>query len=149
MGAIFRDENMKEQTMIMGCYGIGVSRTAAAAIEQSNDKDGIIWPMAIAPYTVVVVPANDEDEAQMRTAEKIYSELSQSDKFQNEVVLDDRPGRLGMKLKDADLIGFPIKIIVGKALKEGKVEIKLRKSGEVKLVDVDRVVEEIKKILVP
>ncbi len=133
MNAVYLDENNKEKPFIMGCYGIGIGRTAAAAIEQSNDKDGIIWPFALAPYLAVIVPANSEDLEQMQAAEKIYNDLSV------EVVLDDRPGRIGPKLKDADLIGFPIKIIVGKSLKEGKVEIKLRKTGETTLVEIPKI----------
>lgn len=143
MNATYLDENNKENPFIMGCYGIGIGRTAAAAIEQSYDKDGIIWPMAIAPYKFIIVPANDEDELQRTTAEKIYLDLSNLKEFKNEVVLDDRAGRLGVKLKDADLIGFPVKIIVGKSLKEGNVEIKHRATGETKIVAVDKVVSEI------
>src|SRR3989339_480234 len=142
MKATYLDENNEEKPFIMGCYGIGVGRTAAAAIEQSHDKDGIIWPMAIAPYKIIIVPVNAEDPEQFVAAEKIYNELTHQ-----ETVLDDRPGRLGMKLKDADLIGFPIKVIIGKALKDGKIEIKLRKSGEVKLVEIGKIVEEINDLL--
>ncbi|MBI5698847.1 proline--tRNA ligase [Candidatus Saganbacteria bacterium] len=141
MKATYLDEGNQEKTLIMGCYGIGVGRTAAAAIEQSNDKDGIIWPMAIAPYLVDIVPANTEEPEQMRVAQDIYKALGR------EAVLDDRPERIGVKLKDADLIGFPVKVIIGKALKEGKVEIKLRKTGEVKLVEVGKAAEEVAKLV--
>jgi len=141
MKATYLDENNQEKPYIMGCYGIGVGRTAAAAIEQSYDKDGIIWPKAIAPYLVDVVPANSEDAEQMKVAEEIYKAIG------SEVVLDDRSERIGVKLKDADLIGFPIKIIIGKALKEGKVEIKLRKTGETKLVEIAKAAEEVAKLV--
>jgi prolyl-tRNA synthetase len=116
----------------MGCYGIGIGRTAAAAIEQKHDADGIIWPVSIAPYQVAVVPVNFEELEQRSAAEKIYQELQAAGV---DVVLDDRRSRIGMKLKDIDLIGFPLKIIVGpKGLKEGKVECKSRATGEIKLI---------------
>jgi len=145
MKANFIDENNQEKPFIMGCYGVGVGRTAAAAIEQKNDKDGIIWPISIAPYQVAVIPVNFDEKDQREVAEKIYKELSVEGV---EVVLDDRPGRVGMKLKDMDLIGFPIKIIIGpKGLKEGKVELKLRSTGEMKLVDKGEVLQEVLGIL--
>jgi len=144
MGCVFLDDSNKEQTMIMGCYGVGIGRTAQAAIEQNNDKDGIIWPVPLAPFRVAVVPVNSTIEEQMNVARRIYDE---GQKAGLEMLLDDREQRVGVKLKDMDLMGIPIKIIIGKALKEGKVEIKLRKSGEVKLVPVDQAVEEVKKLL--
>lgn len=141
MQAHYLDEANKEKPFIMGCYGVGVGRTAAAAIEQKNDKDGIIWPVSIAPYQVIVVPVNFDEKDQRETAEKIYKELQVEGV---EVVLDDRPGRVGMKLKDADLIGFPIKIIVGpKGLKEGKVELKLRTAKDAKMVAKEEVLKEV------
>lgn len=147
MQATFLDESNRSVTYIMGCYGIGIGRTAAASIEQNNDKDGIIWPASIAPYIVAIVPVNAEEKEQMQVAEQIYNDLKSS-KIKNDVVLDDRPGRLGMKLKDIDLIGFPIKIIVGpKGLKEGKVEVKLRKTGEVKMTPIDKVKEVVEEII--
>lgn len=133
MNAVYLDENNLEKPFIMGCYGIGVSRIVAAAIEQGNDKDGIIWPQAIAPYTHVVIPANSDDFEQMSVADKIYNALRTA----HYPLLDDRPGRIGAKLKDADLIGIPKKVIVGKYLKENKVEIKDRRTGEAKLVDIN------------
>jgi len=142
MNCVYLDENNKEQPMIMGCYGIGVGRTAQAAIEQSHDSDGIVWPMPIAPYQVAVIPVNNTVAEQMDVAQKIYDQLRGTG---YEVLLDDREQRAGVKLKDIDLIGIPIKIIIGKALKDGKVEIKLRKSGEVALVPVDQAIEEVKK----
>ena len=122
--------------MIMGCYGIGIARTAQAAIEQNRDKDGLIWPMALAPFQVALVPVNVNTQEQMDVANKIYQAALQAG---IDVLLDDRDQRVGVKLKDIDLIGIPIKIIIGKALKEGKVEIKLRQSGEVSLVEVEKV----------
>lgn len=123
MGAIYRDENMKEQTMIMGCYGIGVSRTLAAIVEQNYDEDGIIWPMAIAPYEVVITVVNTKDEVQMKLSEQIYLQLKRGG---IDVLLDDRAERPGVKFKDADLIGIPIRITVGKKAGENIVEYKLR-----------------------
>ena len=111
--ATFLDENGKENILQMGCYGIGVSRTISAAVEQNFDENGIIWPKAIAPYTVVIVPVQIKDEAQMNAAEKLYHELQQKG---IDVMLDDRNERVGVKFKDADLIGYPIRITVGKKL---------------------------------
>jgi prolyl-tRNA synthetase len=144
MGCVYLDDNNKEKPMIMGCYGIGIGRTAQAAIEQNNDKDGIIWPVPLAPFQAAVVPVNSTIKEQMEVAQNIY------DKGQGtglDMLLDDREQRVGVKLKDIDLIGIPVKIIIGKALKDGKVEIKMRKSGEVKLVPKDKAVEEVKAFL--
>lgn len=128
LGASFLDENGKAQDIVMGCYGIGVSRTMAAAIEQNNDADGIVWPVSIAPYHVVVVPVSAKDETQMTMAENIYQDLLVSGM---EVVLDDRNERPGVKFKDADLIGYPVRITIGpKTLEQGGVEIRLRHNGE-------------------
>lgn len=133
--ATYLDENGKEQPMVMGCYGVGVSRTMAAAIEQNNDKDGMIWPVAIAPYEVLVVPVNTKDEASTAKAEEIYSTLL---KAGVETVIDDRNERPGVKFKDADLIGYPLRVVVGpKTLAEGKIEVKVRKNGEVHMLPVD------------
>ena len=128
LGATFLDENGKEKPLVMGCYGIGVGRTMAAAIEQHNDEHGIIWPRSIAPYEVVIVPVNAKTPEQMTLAEKIYKELRSAG---IDVILDDRKDRAGVKFKDADLIGYPLRITVGpKALEEGKIELKVRRSGE-------------------
>lgn len=135
MYATFLDENGKEKPMVMGCYGVGVSRTMAAAIEQNNDKDGMIWPAAIAPYEVLVVPVNTKDEASTQKAEEIYAQLQ---KAGIETVIDDRNERPGVKFKDADLIGYPLRIVVGpKTLAEGKMEIKVRRTGEVQMMPLD------------
>lgn len=126
--ATFLDENGKEKLLVMGCYGIGVSRTMAAAIEQNNDENGIIWPRAIAPFEVVVVPVNAKDEAQLSLAEEIYNGLKANGA---DALLDDRKDRAGVKFKDADLIGYPLRITVGpKAVNEDTVELKIRRNGE-------------------
>lgn len=133
--AVYLDEAGKEQPMQMGCYGVGVSRTMAAAIEQNNDKDGMIWPAAIAPYEVLVVPVNTKDIVSTAKAEEIYTALCQAGL---EAVIDDRNERPGVKFKDADLIGYPLRVVVGpKTLAEGNVEIKVRRSGEVHLLPAD------------
>ncbi len=143
MKATFLSEEGKEKPCVMGCYGIGVGRTAAAAIEQSNDKDGIIWPISIAPYHVVVVPVNVSEKDQKNIATEVYENLFEEG---IEVLLDDRDERIGVRLKDVDLIGIPIKVIIGpKGLAQGKVEIKLRATGETKLVKKEEVLEEVKK----
>lgn len=132
--ATFLDENGKEKLLVMGCYGIGVSRTMAAAIEQNNDENGIIWPKAIAPFEVVVVPVNAKNEEQLALAEEIYAELK---KTGVDVLLDDRKDRAGVKFKDADLIGYPLRITIGpKAVAEDTIELKVRRDGEV--VNVNR-----------
>lgn len=135
MKATFLDENGKEQPMVMGCYGIGVGRTMAAAVEQNNDKDGMIWPAAIAPYQVLVVPVNVKDADSNAKAEAIYNELLDAGL---EVVIDDRKERPGVKFKDADLIGYPLRVVVGpKTLQTGELEVKIRKSGEVKMLPLN------------
>lgn len=123
LGLNYLDENGKSQVVIMGCYGIGVTRCLAAAIEQNYDDNGIIWPVSIAPYHVIVTPVNYKDEEQAKLAEDIYNQLM--DKGMD-VLLDDRAERAGVKFKDADLIGIPVRIVVGKKCGEGIVEYKLR-----------------------
>lgn len=126
--ATFLDESGKEKPLVMGCYGIGVGRTMAAAIEQNNDKDGIIWPRAIAPFEVVVVPVNAKVPEQLELAEQIYSELKA---VGVDVLLDDRKERAGVKFKDCDLIGYPLRVTVGlKTVEEGTIELRIRKTGE-------------------
>ena len=141
MKCVYLDENNQEKVMIMGCYGIGIGRTAAAAIEQNNDKDGIIWPLPLAPFQVAVVPANTSEKDQIEAAEKIYNECQS---LGIEALLDDRDERMGVKLKDIDLIGIPYKLIVGRALKEGKVEIKSRKTAETHIIPKDEAAEWLK-----
>lgn len=136
LGCTYLDRDGKTHPMVMGCYGIGITRTVAASIEQNHDKDGIIWPVAIAPYEVVIVPANNKDEGVMNAARHLYDEMEDC---RDEVILDDRDERAGIKFKDADLIGYPIRVTIGKKLKEsGLVEVRLRRSGvvsEVALAD--------------
>ncbi len=127
MNAVYLDANGKTQPYIMGCYGIGVTRTAAAAVEAHHDEWGIKWPLAIAPYHVVVVPVSTQDETQMKFANEIYEKLLGAGV---EVVLDDRNERPGVKFKDADLIGFPYRITVGKTIADGNVEFVERSNGE-------------------
>lgn len=144
--ATYLDENGKEQPMVMGCYGVGVSRTMAAAIEQNYDDNGIIWPIEIAPYHVLVVPVNTKDEASAAKAEEIYMQLKKVDL---ETVIDDRNERPGVKFKDADLIGYPLRVVVGpKTLTEGKLEVKIRKTGEIRYLPLDGdYVQDIKNII--
>lgn len=127
MGATYADENQKEQPIVMGCYGIGVTRTLAAVVEQHHDENGIIWPMSVAPYHVIITLVKPDDEVQAAAAEKIYKELLAAGV---EVLLDDRKERPGVKFKDADLLGIPVRITVGKLAGEGKVEYKLRRDAE-------------------
>ena len=144
--ATYLDENGKEQPMVMGCYGVGVSRTMAAAIEQNYDDNGIIWPIEIAPYHVLVVPVNTKDAASAAKAEEIYMQLK---KVGLETVIDDRNERPGVKFKDADLIGYPLRVVVGpKTLTEGKLEVKIRKTGEIRYLPLDGdYVQDIKNII--
>ena len=128
MNAVYTDIDGKAKPYIMGCYGIGISRTAAAAVEAHYDEHGIKWPLAIAPYHAIVIPVSTKDELQMKVANDIYTTLK---KHGVEVVIDDRDERAGVKFKDADLIGFPYRITVGKTISEGLVEFKERESGEV------------------
>lgn len=133
LNASFLDENGREKFFEMGCYGIGVGRTMQAAIEQSNDENGIIWSRAIAPFEVVVVPVNAKNAEQLSAAEEIYEELRAAGV---DVLLDDRSERAGVKFTDCDLIGYPLRITIGpKAIKEGTVEIKVRRTGEISTVE--------------
>mgnify|MGYP000362837428 FL=1 len=126
--ATYLDQNGRPNAMVMGCYGIGVSRTLAATIEQYHDENGIIWPRAIAPFEVVIVPINAKDEALMSTSTSIYDTLLNN---KVDVLLDDRKDRAGVKFKDADLIGYPLRITVSKnTLDSNEVEIRIRKTGE-------------------
>ena len=128
MDAVFLDENGREQLMIMGCYGIGVSRIVAAAIEQNHDKDGIVFPPPIAPYEAAVLALNAKDETVLGQAEKVYDAVRE---LGVDCLLDDRDERPGFKFKDADLLGFPLQLVVGaKGIQNGVVEVKDRRSGE-------------------
>lgn len=114
--------------MIMGCYGIGVSRTLAAVAEQFNDEKGLVWPKNLAPYQVHLIPINMKDEAQAALAEELYKDLKGQGM---EVLMDDRQERAGVKFADSDLIGLPVRVTVGKKASDGIVEVKIRKTGEV------------------
>ncbi len=127
MGAVYKDENMEEHDIVMGCYGIGVTRTMAAIVEQYHDDDGILWPVSVAPYHVIITVMKIKDETQMALAEQIEKELTAQG---IETVVDDRDERPGVKFKDADLIGIPVRITVGRRAGEGVVEYKLRKETE-------------------
>jgi prolyl-tRNA synthetase len=144
--ANYLDEQGNEKPIIMGSYGIGPARIAAAAIEQGNDENGIIWPLAIAPYQVLIVPVNVKDQRSMDIAEDMYAALEEKG---FEVLMDDRDERAGVKFKDADLIGLPLRIIIGeKNLKDGLVELKERKTGAVEKVKVAEAVDAVVKKIV-
>lgn len=128
MNAVFLDENGRTQPMIMGCYGIGVSRTVAAIAEQYNDEKGLVWPANMAPYQVHVIPVNMKDDTQATVGAEVYEELQAAGL---DVLLDDRQERAGVKFADSDLIGLPIRVTVGKKAAEGIFEVKIRKTGEV------------------
>lgn len=143
--ATFLDNQGKSHPFVMGCYGIGVTRTVAASIEQNHDADGIIWPVAIAPYEVIIVPANNKSEEVMAAAKKLYDSMEDS---RDEVVLDDRNERAGIKFKDADLIGYPVRVTIGKKWQQsGSVEIKIRRSGEVVEVPLEEAKDKVLEIL--
>ncbi len=144
MGATYLDENGRSQPMIMGCYGIGVSRTVAAIAEQFNDENGLLWPEAVTPYQVHVIPVNVKNDEQRELGEKLYNELLDN-RF--EVLLDDRQERAGVKFADSDLIGLPVRVTVGKRASEGIVEVKVRKTGESLEVSVDNLVSTVKELL--
>lgn len=138
MNAIYKDENQQDHPLVMGCYGIGVSRTLAAVIEQHHDEDGIIWPVSVAPYHAIVTLVKPKDETQAKLAEDIYQRLLTAGV---EAVIDDRDERPGVKFKDADLLGFPIRITVGKRAGEGIVEYKLRRDSEKTEISVEEAIE--------
>ena len=144
MNAVYTDVDGKTKPFVMGCYGIGISRTAAAAVEAHYDEHGIKWPISIAPYHVTIVPVNILDELQMKIANELYEKLQNAGV---EVVIDDRDERAGVKFKDADLIGFPYRITVGKTINEGLVEFKTRETGEVEKITPDAAAEKIIEIV--
>ncbi|MBZ9689497.1 proline--tRNA ligase [Clostridium estertheticum] len=141
MGATFIGQDGKNMPLVMGWYGIGIDRTMAAIIEQHHDENGIKWPMALAPYQVVVVPVSIKDEEQMRIAVEIYNSLKQ---IGVEVLMDDRNERVGVKFKDLDLIGIPIRITIGKKISEGSVEFKLRCAEDNEIIEIGSVIDRIK-----
>ncbi|MBI5559912.1 MAG: proline--tRNA ligase [Deltaproteobacteria bacterium] len=145
MGATFLDEKGVERPVIMGCYGIGIGRCAAAAVEQNHDENGIIWPIPLAPFHCHIVPVNVNDKDTMKAAEQIYSSLTAKG---YEVLLDDRDERAGVKFKDADLIGVPVRITVSsKTLKQGSVEIKERSKEGARLVRIEDTVKDVGTLL--
>ena len=144
MKAFFLDENGKTRPFVMGCYGIGVTRTAAAAVEAHNDEFGIKWPVSIAPYHIIIIPVNTNDEFQMKIAIELYDKLQKSGV---EVVIDDRDERAGVKFKDADLIGFPYRITIGKTITEGLVEFKTRETGKIEKITPQNAVEKMMSVL--
>ncbi len=145
MGATFLDEGGSERPMIMGCYGIGIGRTAAAAIEQNHDESGMIWPLPLAPFDCEVVPVNIKDRDSAKAASEIYASLNGTG---IDTLLDDRDERAGVKFKDADLIGIPVRVTIGERnLKNGMVEVKERKNGSVRLVKKEDAVSEVKRII--
>ena len=141
MGATFIDEDGKAKPFIMGCYGIGITRTVASIIEQHNDENGIIWPLEVAPYHVSVIPANVKNEEQATKAEEIYNTLRV---MGVEALLDDRKERAGVKFKDSELMGIPMRITVGKMIGEGQVEFKLRNGGEVETITIEEVYDKVR-----
>jgi prolyl-tRNA synthetase len=145
MNATYLDENGKAKPMIMGCYGIGVSRTLAAVAEQFNDEFGLVWPSHIAPYQLHLIAVNMKDDSQAKLAEELYTNLIDS---RYEILFDDRNERPGVKFADSDLIGLPIRITVGKKATEGIVEIKVRKTGEMIEIHKDQLQEKIKELMI-
>lgn len=137
LGCRYVDEKGEEHDMVMGCYGIGVGRTMAAVIEQHHDEQGIIWPISVAPYEVMVVPVNDKDEWLTEQSERLYHELLAQGV---EAVLDDRKERPGVKFNDADLLGFPIRVTMGKKCREtGLAEVRVRATGLVTEIPLEQV----------
>nr|HPM74496.1 His/Gly/Thr/Pro-type tRNA ligase C-terminal domain-containing protein [Saccharofermentans sp.] len=139
----YLDRDGKENPMIMGCYGIGVGRTLAAVIEQNCDENGIKWPVAVAPYKAIVVPMKTNDDTIMGLANEIYETLLNDGV---EVIIDDRNERPGVKFKDADLIGIPVRINVGRRAGEGIVEVNYRQSGEMVELDTLSAIEAVKNL---
>lgn len=144
MNAVYLDENGRSQTMIMGCYGIGISRLITAVAEQQADEKGLVWPMSIAPYHVHVIIVNAKDDEQWTKGNEIYKQLKDG-RF--EVLLDDRNERPGVKFADSDLIGIPVRIVVGKKIRDGIVELKIRKTGETKEVHINQLKEELEHLI--
>jgi prolyl-tRNA synthetase len=143
MSAHFLNENGEKIPIVMGCYGIGVTRIIPAIIEQNYDRDGIIWPVEVAPYKIVIIQINANDRLQTEVAERIYKKLIDS---KIDVIFDDRRERAGVKFKDADLIGFPIKIIVGEKVKDNKIELKFRRNSDIIEIGENKILEKIKEV---
>ena len=141
LGCKFLDESGRENPMIMGSYGIGVARTMAAVIEQNYDEKGIVWPLGVAPYQVIIIPVNTSKEEQVEIAENLYKELKE---MGVDVLIDDRKERAGVKFNDADLIGIPVRITIGKRAGDGIVEYKLRKEADRIDMPVAEVIRKVK-----
>ncbi|MCM8767369.1 MAG: proline--tRNA ligase [Candidatus Omnitrophica bacterium] len=144
MKAYFLDKDNQEKPIYMGCYGIGVSRIVAAIIEGNYDKNGIIWPFSISPFLVDIIPINMTDSGIVNISEKVYNQLKSNN---ISVIIDDREESAGVKFKDADLCGFPIQIIVGKKIKDKKLEVKKRKDGEIVEIAIDKVLDYINSLV--
>ncbi|WP_110929447.1 proline--tRNA ligase [Bacillus massiliglaciei] len=144
MNAVYLDENGRTQPMIMGCYGIGVSRTLAAVAEQFNDEKGLVWPVDLAPYQVHLIPVNMKNEEQAGLAEELYSQLKAE---HLDVLMDDRQERPGVKFADSDLIGIPVRITVGKMAAEGIVEVKDRRTGEMFEISKENLIDQVRNLL--
>ena len=144
LGLKYLDENNELQPVVMGCYGIGIERIIAALVEQNHDEKGIIWPINIAPYKVCIVLISQKDEKQVEVANELYNKLNE---LGIDTILDDRNERPGVKFNDMDLIGIPLRITVGKKVEEGKLEFKKRNQEEVEIVEIDSIIEKIKKEL--
>ncbi|MDV3426321.1 MAG: proline--tRNA ligase [Bacillota bacterium] len=139
--AEFIDEDGKPKPVIMGCYGIGINRTLAAVIEQHNDEKGIVWPLAVAPYQVIIIPISNKNEEQMKLSEELYKEIGE---MGIDVLLDDRAERPGVKFNDADLLGIPMRITVGKKCSEGILEFKIRDKEDTELIEKDKIQDRIR-----
>jgi prolyl-tRNA synthetase len=144
MNATYLDAEGAAHRIVMGCYGIGVGRTMAAAVEQHHDADGIVWPLPIAPLQVMVVPVNVTDSRSWETAQSLHDALEAGGV---EVLLDDRDERPGVKFKDADLIGLPLRVTIGKALAQGRVELTARGARRTTLVGVEEAVPRLRQIV--
>jgi prolyl-tRNA synthetase len=145
MGATFLDAEGRERPIEMGCYGIGISRLVAAAVEQNHDANGIIWPLAIAPFHVVLLAINYKDQKLRDVADKLYQDLLQHGV---EVLLDDRDERPGVKFKDADLVGIPLRVTIGaKGLEKGTIELRRRREGNTEEVPLAEAVKKISGII--
>ncbi|MBQ3146009.1 MAG: proline--tRNA ligase [Clostridia bacterium] len=144
MGLNYLDENNKLNPVVMGSYGIGIERIAAAIVEQNNDEKGIIWPMSVAPYKVAIVVINTKDEAQLNAGNELYEKLNE---MGIDCLIDDRTERAGVKFNDMDLIGIPLRITIGKKIGDNIVELKLRNSDEVKECNLEDIVDEVNNIV--
>jgi prolyl-tRNA synthetase len=144
MNLYYSDANNEKKPVIMGSYGLGIGRTMAAIVEQKHDDWGILWPISVAPYKVAIVPLDTKNEEMMNAANELYDRLNASG---IDTLMDDRDERPGVKFKDMDLIGIPMRVTFGKAFKDGKVEFKLRTDAKAELIDANEAEEKIRNIL--